>query len=77
MTVGATSDTKFATSGGESRQRDQMFHTIEAVAGLLAVSTRTVHRSIRRNELAAHKFGRAVRIADSDLGAFIAQRRYL
>lgn len=53
------------------------FHTIDSVADLLAVSTRTVRRAIDREELVAHKFGRAVRIAESDLKAFVARHRCL
>ena len=51
------------------------FFTIAAVAALLAVSVRTVRRWIRRGDLVAHRFGMAVRIADSDLRAFIARQR--
>jgi excisionase family DNA binding protein len=51
------------------------FSTIDDVADLLGVSTRTVRRSIDRKQLVAHKFGRAVRIAESDLRAFIATHR--
>jgi excisionase family DNA binding protein len=51
------------------------FFTVAAVAALLGVSVRTTRRWIRRGELVAHRFGTAVRIADSDLKAFIARRR--
>lgn len=51
------------------------FLTITDVAKLLAVSTRTVRRAIDRKELIAHDFGRTVRIAESDVKAFIATRR--
>lgn len=51
------------------------FYTIKDVADLLAVSTRTVRRSIDRSELSAHDFGRSVRIAENDLKNFIARHR--
>ena len=51
------------------------FHTIEAVAEALDVSTRTVRRWIDRRKLIEHRFGRAVRISDADLRAFIALHR--
>jgi excisionase family DNA binding protein len=51
------------------------FFTIDAVADLLDVSPRTVCRAIKRKELIAHKFGRAVRIAESDMKAFFARHR--
>jgi excisionase family DNA binding protein len=53
------------------------FYCIDEVAELLGVSTRTVRRSIERKELIAHKIGRAVRIAEPDLKAFIARHRCL
>jgi excisionase family DNA binding protein len=65
-------------SCGDDRQsgRNQnKFHTLNEVADQLEVSTRTVRRSIERNELVAHYFGSAVRISESDLKAFIAGHR--
>ena len=53
------------------------FFTVAAVAALLAVSVRTVRRWIRRGDLVAHRFGTAVRIAESDLRAFVARQRDL
>ena len=68
---------KLASCGnGQQSGRDQnKFHTLNEVADLLEVSTRTVRRSIDRNELVAHYFGSAVRISESDLKAFIDQHR--
>jgi excisionase family DNA binding protein len=40
------------------------------------VSVRTVRRWIKRGDLVAHRFGTAVRIAESDLKAFLAQHRH-
>ena len=68
---------KLATCGDtRPHGNDQIkFFTIADVAERLGVSTRTVRRSIDRNELVAHQFGRAVRIAESDTKAFIAKHR--
>jgi excisionase family DNA binding protein len=51
------------------------FFTVAAVAAFLDVSVRTVRRWIKRGHLVAHHFGAAVRIAESDLNAFIARQR--
>jgi excisionase family DNA binding protein len=51
------------------------FFTVAEVAERLHVSTRTVRRWIENLELATHRFGRAVRIAESDLRAFLAIHR--
>jgi len=59
-----------------SKQREEKFYTIKDTADLLAVSTRTVRRSIDQKKLATHRFGRSVRIADSDLDDFIARHRH-
>jgi excisionase family DNA binding protein len=58
-----------------SEHNQEKFRTIKDVAELLAVSTRTVRRSIDRKELVAHDIGGSVRIAECDLKSFIAQRR--
>jgi excisionase family DNA binding protein len=51
------------------------FFTIAQVADRFQVSPRTVRRWIANDDLVAHHFGTAVRIADRDLAAFIALRR--
>jgi excisionase family DNA binding protein len=51
------------------------FYTIAQVADLLAVSPRSVRRWVASEELLAHKFGRQVRISETDLRAFIERRR--
>ena len=51
------------------------FYTIAEVAESLAVSARTVRRWIKQKKLVAHYLGAAVRIAASDLNAFIDQHR--
>ena len=51
------------------------FYTIAEVAELLDVCTRTVRRWIDDQLLIKHEFGATVRIAESDLKAFIAEHR--
>lgn len=51
------------------------FYTIDQIAERLEVSTRTVRRWIEHKQLVAHYFGKAVRIAEVDLLAFIAGQR--
>jgi excisionase family DNA binding protein len=53
------------------------FFTIPEVAERLNVSTRTVRRWIMRGELIAYRLGSVVRIAESDLRAFLARYREL
>ena len=58
------------------RPREPMqFFTVAEVAECVDVSTRSVRRWIKNGGLVAHHFGGAVRIAESDLKAFIAQHR--
>jgi excisionase family DNA binding protein len=49
--------------------------TIEETAELLNVSPRTVRRLIGSGALAAHRFGRLVRISDADITVFLAASR--
>ena len=49
--------------------------TIAEVANLLHVSTRTVRRMIKTDELVAHRIGRQLRISEGDLRNFIRLRR--
>jgi excisionase family DNA binding protein len=49
--------------------------TIGRIAEQLDVSERTVRRWIDDNKLVAHRIGRTIRIAPSDLGAFLARCR--
>jgi excisionase family DNA binding protein len=65
---------KASTKAGRGGSIEQ-FLTIEDVAQRLRVDERTVHRWISDGKLVRHKFGRAVRIALSDLQRFIAQHR--
>ena len=58
------------------RHREEIrFFTVAEVAERLGVSTRTIRRWIENKELVAHRFGRAVRIAENDLKAFLAMHR--
>ena len=52
------------------------FFTVAEVADAVEVSVRTVRRWIKSGDLVAHHFGTAVRIAESDLKAFLAQHRH-
>ena len=49
--------------------------SIKDVAEITGVATRTVSRWIARGKLVAHRFGRAVRIAEADLKVFLALHR--
>ena len=49
--------------------------TVKRAAEELDVNERTIWRAIDRGELVAHRFGRAVRIADEDFRRYIASKR--
>jgi excisionase family DNA binding protein len=49
--------------------------TIAETAELLSVSVRTVRRLIESGALPVHRIGRAVRISDADIAAFLAANR--
>jgi putative molybdopterin biosynthesis protein len=49
--------------------------TIEEVAQLLRVSTKTIHRLISKGELAAFKVGAQVRVKRSELVAYQAKNK--
>jgi excisionase family DNA binding protein len=55
--------------------RPIQLHTVPEVADQLKVSQKQVRRWIASGDLIAHRLGRQLRIADSDLRAFLAQRR--
>lgn len=54
-----------------------VLYTVAEVANLLKVSIKTVRRWIDADELVAHRLGRQLRITESDLSAFLRQRREL
>jgi excisionase family DNA binding protein len=57
------------------RSNQIKFFTIVETAELLGVSTRTVRRLIKAGDLITHRFGGVIRIAESDLRAFLALHR--
>lgn len=62
------------TTSNETNEHVRFF-TIADVAEHLAVASRSVRRWIKSGELVAHRFGGAVRIAESDLRTFLARHR--
>ena len=61
---------------GRRYRDDQIkFFTIAEVAERLNVSTRTVRRWIKSGDLVAYRIRAVVRVADSDLWAFLALYR--
>jgi excisionase family DNA binding protein len=46
-------------------------HTVDELADLWDVSSRTVQRLIKSGALRAHRIGRLVRISDADVAAFL------
>jgi excisionase family DNA binding protein len=65
----------FKVSGRPHRDNQIKFFTIGEVAERLRVCTRTVSRWIKDGDLVAHRIGGVVRIAESDLRAFLALHR--
>jgi excisionase family DNA binding protein len=63
------------TSAGKAAPGKVRFFTVEQVADSLNLSARSVWRLIGDQKLPVHRFGRAVRIAEADLRAFIAVHR--
>jgi len=51
------------------------FYTVAQIADLLEVSTRSVRRWIAKGDLRAHRFGRQVRISETDLRLFVDEGR--
>jgi len=51
------------------------YYSIKAVAEALDLSPRTIRRWIANGNLAVHRVGVVVRIADGDLRAFLALHR--
>jgi excisionase family DNA binding protein len=60
---------------GQTRCTAMRFFTVNEVAEIVGVSVRTVRRWIKSGDLVAHHIGTVVRIAESDLRAFIARHR--
>jgi excisionase family DNA binding protein len=71
-----TEATAFGRGRGRRHRSDQIrFFTIAEVAESLHVATRTVRRWIKAEDLAVHRVGGVVRIAEADLRAFLAVHR--
>jgi excisionase family DNA binding protein len=51
------------------------FYSVDQTAQKLGLSSKTVRRLIASGELPVHRFGRSIRIADSDLMVFIKVQR--
>jgi excisionase family DNA binding protein len=66
----------FGRTRGRRHRDDQIkFFTIAEVAARLRVSIRTIRRWIESGDLIAHRRGGIVRVAESDLRAFLAMHR--
>jgi excisionase family DNA binding protein len=77
MTHELSSNRSVARASRRSGSSDGVrFFTISQVARLVDVSVRSVRRWIDNGELKAHRFGRSVRIAESDLNDFINRHRH-
>jgi excisionase family DNA binding protein len=71
----AESTSRVIVDGRRQRGRLPKLHTIKAVAEAVDVSSRTVRRWIENGDLAVHRVGSVVRVADDDLRAFLALHR--
>jgi excisionase family DNA binding protein len=49
--------------------------TVQAVADLLDVSSKTVRRLIARGDLAAHRIGGSLRVSEGDLRVYLGRCR--
>src|SRR5262245_41971820 len=67
----------FQCNGTVMKTEPTKFFTVDQVADMLGVSTRSVRRWIKQKKLVAHHFGAAVRIAETDLKAFITEHRHV
>lgn len=61
--------------GASNSKNVPKFFTVEQVAERLDVSPRTVRRRIAAGILRVHRFGRLVRVSETDLLAFLALHR--
>jgi excisionase family DNA binding protein len=50
-------------------------YSIDAVAEMLGVSSKTVRRLIAIEEFRIHRIGRQIRISEADLAAYLARSR--
>jgi excisionase family DNA binding protein len=58
-----------------SKPSPPVVYTVVEIADLLKVSDKTVRRWIKAGDLIVHRLGHQLRITESDLAAFIRQRR--
>ena len=56
--------------------RPSQLYSIKQIAQHCDVSTKTIRRWIDAGDLRAHRLGRQMRIAQDDIAAFLAARRY-
>ena len=66
---------KHVISAKEKKSDQFSFLTVRETAELLRLCEKQVRRLIRRGELAALRFGTALRIRKSDIAAFVASKR--
>lgn len=71
----AKSTSRVIVDGRRQRGGLPKLHTIKAVAEALDVSSRTVRRWIENGDLAVHRVGNVVRVAEDDLRPFLALHR--
>jgi len=59
------------------RQKPRLprLYSVEQIADLLGVSTKTVRRRIAEGKLLAHRVGRQVRISEDDYRSYVAAGR--
>ena len=57
------------------RKDNSQYFSVKAIAERLDISSRTVHRWIRNNELVVYRVGRSVRISEVDLKQYLAAHR--
>ena len=53
----------------------ERFHKLRDVAEQLGLSRRELYREVAEGHLVVHRFGRAIRVAESDRQRYIAARR--
>lgn len=73
----ATSTTAPALRTATSPPVSPVLLSVAVVARRCGASARSVRRWIASGDLAVHRLGRSVRVADVDLGRFLAARRTL
>jgi excisionase family DNA binding protein len=63
------------TSSVPQQRREERFFTVKQLAARWQISERQVHRFIESGALTAHRIGRSLRIAESDVLLFEFQCR--